>query len=190
MQHKIAAKENGTVIPGRLRAQQITRTGQLLDTTKKKKSTDYQHKWITHTSKEKKICTRRLQNAQIQRQIILVCSTAMQAVMHAVFFLGSFVFNSAVKTTLGPTYLFLVNVSCTTECKLTATFCCCDLLFKLENSFQVKQVLTGNVLLLRRVSVEYFYHQQILIYTCANKNLFLTNLGQLTFLGCFVSFMQ
>ena len=59
----------------------------------------------------------------------------MPAVMHAVIFLCCFVFNSAVKTTLGPTYLFLVNVSCTTECKLTATFCCCELLIKIGKFF-------------------------------------------------------
>lgn len=59
----------------------------------------------------------------------------MPAVMHAVIFLCCFVFNSVVKTTPAPTYLFLVNVSCTTECKLTATFCCCELLIKIGKFF-------------------------------------------------------
>ena len=58
-----------TAISRRLPPEQITCTGWLLHMAKKQNSTDYPLWWITHTSKAKKICTKRHLNSQILRQI-------------------------------------------------------------------------------------------------------------------------
>ena len=83
------------------------------------------------SQKQGKFVQKGSRSHKFKGKFILVSSSAMQAVMHAVIFLCCFVFNSRVKTTPGSTYLFLVNVSRTTECKLVVTFCCCELLFKI-----------------------------------------------------------
>ena len=46
---------------------------------------------------------------------------------------------------------------------------------KRENFHYLKLVLTGNLLLLHQISLDYFYHFQVFVYTRGNKNLFVTN---------------
>ena len=45
---------------------------------------------------------------------------------------------------------------------------------KWENSLQLKLVLTGNLLLLHWISLDYFYHRQIFVHMCADRNFFLS----------------
>lgn len=49
----------------------------------------------------------------------------------------------------------------------------------------LKLVLAGNLLLLHWVFFDYFYHNQVFVYTCGDKNFFVTNSSQLVSLCCF-----
>ena len=47
---------------------------------------------------------------------------------------------------------------------------------KRENSLQLKLVLNGNLLLMRRISLDYFCHHQGFVFTRADSNLFVAQL--------------
>ena len=49
----------------------------------------------------------------------------------------------------------------------------------------LKLVLAGNLLLLHWVFFDYFYHNQVFVYTRGDKNLFVTNSSQIVSLCCF-----
>ena len=49
----------------------------------------------------------------------------------------------------------------------------------------LKLVLAGNLLLLHWVFFDYFYHNQVFVYTCGDKNLFVKNSSQIVSLCCF-----
>ena len=45
---------------------------------------------------------------------------------------------------------------------------------KRENSLQLKLVLNGDLLLMRKISLDYFFHHQGFVFTRADNNLFVT----------------
>ena len=45
---------------------------------------------------------------------------------------------------------------------------------KWENSLQLKLVLNGDLLLMRKISLDYFFHHQGFVFTHADNNLFVT----------------
>ena len=49
-------------------------------------------------------------------------------------------------------------------------------LLKWENALNLKLVLTGNLLLLCWISLDYYYHRQVFVHTHANKSLFIMKL--------------
>ena len=55
-----------------------------------------------------------------------------------------------------------------------------------ENSLDLKLLLTGSLLLLHQLSLDYFYHHQVFVYTHGAKNLFVTNSSRLMFSCRFV----
>ena len=52
---------------------------------------------------------------------------------------------------------------------------------KRENNPYLKLVLTVNLFLLRRISLDYFHYHQVFVYTRGNGNLFVMNSSRLMF---------
>ena len=112
----------------------------------KKKSTDYPHWWITYTLKAKEICTKLLDRMQIHGHIL--CERSFSAMLICWF-------------------LKKIDISGSTGLNKS---------LKQENSLQLKLVLTGNLSLMRRLSLVYFCHHQGFVYTHADSNLFVAQL--------------